>query len=287
MRVHLDCIPCFQRQALCAARFVTDDEKVQERIMRAVIDKLQAMDWEKSPPEIAHKVHEIVRKESGEDDPYKDVKKQYNDIALNMYHELQKIVNDSATPLQTAVRLAIAGNIIDFGAKTDFDLRKTMAIVLKKEFKIYHFSEFVKNLEKAQNIVFLGDNAGEILFDRILIETIQDRYNIENILFAVKGAPIINDATYEDAEYVGLNKLKGLEFIKVGVGIPGSGMARTSKEFRDILKKSDMVISKGQGNFEALSEIKGIFFLLMAKCPVVADHLNVKVDDIVLTGGKL
>jgi uncharacterized protein with ATP-grasp and redox domains len=285
MKVHLDCIPCFQRQALSAARFVTSDEKLQESILRAVIAKLQAIDWEKSPPEIAHEVHEIIRNESGENDPYKDVKKLYNDIALNMYPELQKMVFDSATPLQTAVRLAIAGNVIDFGAKTNFDLRETIFLVLKKEFKIYHFSEFVRNLEKAQNIVFLGDNAGEVLFDRILLETIQDRYNIEKILFAVKGAPIINDATYEDAEYVGLNNLKGLEFMKVGVGIPGSGMARTSKEFRDILNRSDMVISKGQGNYEALSEIKEIFFLLMAKCPVVADHLKVNVDDIVLKGG--
>lgn len=286
MKAHLDCIPCFQRQALSAARFVTDDEKVQKRIMRAVIAKLQVLDWEKSPPEIAHEVHEVVRNESGENDPYKDVKKLYNDIALNMYPELQKMVFDSATPLQTAVRLAIAGNVIDFGAKTNFDLRETIFLVLKKEFKIYHFSEFVRNLEKAQNIVFLGDNAGEILFDRILLETIQDRYNIEKILFAVKGAPIINDATYEDAEYVGLSKLRGLELIKVGVGVPGTGMARASNEFQDILKKSDMVISKGQGNFEALSEMKEIFFLLIAKCPVVANHLKVSVDDIILKGGQ-
>jgi uncharacterized protein with ATP-grasp and redox domains len=142
-------------------------------------------------------------------------------------------------------------------------------------------------LEKSRSITFLADNAGEVLFDRILLETIMAIYKIEKTLFAVKGAPIINDATYEDAEYVGLNNLKGLEFIKVGVGIPGTGMERTSKDFLDIITKSDIVISKGQGNYEALSELKKIFFLLMVKCPVVADHLGVKVDDIVLTGGHL
>jgi uncharacterized protein with ATP-grasp and redox domains len=287
MRVHLDCIPCFQRQALDAVRFITDDEKMHENIMRAVIAELQGMDWKKSPPEIAHVVHKIVRNKSGVEDPYKDVKRRYNDIALKMYPELKKVVNDSATPLQTAVRLAIAGNVIDFGAKSNFDLEETISLVLEKEFKIYHFSEFVKTLEKSRSITFLADNAGEVLFDRILLETILAIYKIEKTLFAVKGAPIINDATYEDAEYVGLNNLKGLEFIKVGVGIPGTGMERTSKDFLDIITKSDIVISKGQGNYEALSELKKIFFLLMVKCPVVADHLGVKVDDIVLTGGHL
>lgn len=285
MRVHLDCIPCFQRQALDAARFITDDEKMHENIIRAVIAELQGMDWKKSPPEIAHVVHQIIRDESGVEDPYKDVKKYYNDITLKMYPELKKTVNYSATPLLTAVRLAIAGNVIDFGAKSDFDLNGTISLVLKKDFKIYHFSEFVRTLEKANNILYLADNAGEIVFDRILLETISKKYNVEKTLFAVKGAPIINDATYEDAKYVGLNNLKGLEFIKVGVGLPGTGIERTSNEFRDIILKSDIVISKGQGNYEALSELKGIFFLLMAKCPVIAEDLGVKVGDIILKGG--
>jgi len=151
MRVHLDCIPCFQRQALDAARFITDDEKMHENIIRAVISELQGMDWKKSPPEIAHVVHKIIRDESGVEDPYKDVKKYYNDITLKMYPELKKTVNNSATPLLTAVRLAIAGNVIDFGAKSDFDLNETISLVLKKDFKIYHFSEFVRSLKKANN----------------------------------------------------------------------------------------------------------------------------------------
>lgn len=286
MRVHLDCVPCFQRQALEAARFVTDDEKTHEKILRSVIDALEGMDWETSPPEIAHIVHKIVRNESGVDDPYRAVKKHYNDVALKMYPELKKIVHESATPLLTAMRLAIAGNVIDFGARTDFDLKETISHVMEKDFKIYHFSEFVRTLEKNRCIAFLADNAGEIAFDRILLETILKEYDIEKTLFAVKGAPIINDATYEDAEYVGINKLEGVEFIKVGVGIPGTGIERTSKEFLDILAKSDMVISKGQGNYEALSELKKIFFLLIVKCPVVAEDIGAKVGDIILKGGQ-
>lgn len=284
MKVHLDCIPCFQRQALEAARFVTDDGRIHENILKAVIAKLKCVDWKISPPEIAHIVHEIVRNESGVKDPYKTVKKYYNDVALKMYPELKKIVNDSATPLLTAVRLAIAGNVIDFGARSNFDLKKTISLVLEKDFEIYHFSEFVRTLEKSQNLVFLADNAGEVVFDKILLESILTGYDIKKTLFAVKGAPIINDAMYEDAEYVGINNLNNIEFIKVGV--PERGMKRTSKEFLKILSKSDIVISKGQGNYEALSEQKKIFFLLMVKCPVVADDLGVKVGDIILKGGQ-
>jgi uncharacterized protein with ATP-grasp and redox domains len=200
-----------------------------------------------------------------------------------MYSNLKKTVDDSATPLLTAVRLAIAGNVIDFGANTRFNLEETISQVLKKDFKIYHFSEFVRTLEKSHSLVFMADNAGEIVFDKLLLEAISTRYDIKKILFVVKGEPIINDAMYEDAEYVGINNLNGIEFIKVNV--PGTGLKRKNQKFLNILSKNDIIISKGQGNYEALSENKKIFFLLMAKCPVVADDLKVKVGDIILKGG--
>ncbi|MHA1649540.1 MAG: damage-control phosphatase ARMT1 family protein, partial [Candidatus Helarchaeota archaeon] len=151
-------------------------------------------------------------------------------------------------------------------------------------FKINHFSKFVEVLSTTQSLVYLGDNTGEIVFDKLLLETILERYKIERIRFAVKGAPIINDATIEDAKYVGLDKIPGLEFIKIGIGIPGSGLERWDTRFLKILRDSNMVISKGQGNYEALSDQKGIFFLLLAKCPVIARDLGVEVGDIVLKG---
>lgn len=286
MKVHLDCIPCFLKQALEAVRFVTDDEELQEGILRDVIFELQEMDWRKKPPEIAHVVHWVIRENFKMEDPYKRVKRQYNDVALAMYPELKKLVNESATPLLSAVRLAIAGNVIDFAIGRDFDLEKTISSVQEKDFKIYHFSEFVRTLERSQNITFLADNTGEIVFDKILLETIMSEYNIKKILFAVKAAPIINDATLEDARYVGVDKLPGLELIEVGVGIPGIGMERTSEEFLSLISNSDMVISKGQGNYEALSEHEEIFFLLMVKCPVIASDLGVNIGDIILKGGR-
>ena len=284
MKVHLDCIPCLQRQALQAIRFVINDVKMQEKILRLVVAKLESMDWTDTPPEMAHVVYRIVREECGSEDPYKEVKKMYNDIVLRLYPEIKRSVEDSGEPLLTAVRLAIAGNIIGFGANSEFDLDKTISEVLKEEFAIFDYQELLTTLENANTMAYLVDNTGEIVFDKILLETILDRYKVEKIVFAVKGAPIINDATIDDAQYVGIDKMPGVEFVQVGIGLPNTGIERRSKEFYNILDSADLVISKGQGNYEALSDHSGIFFLLMAKCPVIASDLNVKIGDIVLKG---
>ncbi|WP_455391798.1 damage-control phosphatase ARMT1 family protein [[Eubacterium] cellulosolvens] len=282
MKVKLDCIPCFQRQALEAARFVTNDIGVQEKILRRVITELEKMDWTGTPPEMAHTVHQIVKEECNVSDPYKDIKKQFNDIALSLYPELKEIINKSAEPLLTAVRLAIAGNVIDFGANSQFDLKETISNVLGKEFALNDYDKLLEILRKSKSLLYLADNTGEIVFDKLLLETILSKYKIDKIIFGVKGAPIINDAMLEDAEYVGINKLLGVELIKIGIGLPNTGLERNSAEFLNILNSSDIVISKGQGNYEALSKNCGIFFLLMAKCPVIADDLNVKLGEIIL-----
>ncbi|MHA1379104.1 MAG: damage-control phosphatase ARMT1 family protein [Candidatus Helarchaeota archaeon] len=282
MKAHLDCIPCFQKQALQATRFVTDDEKVQEKILRKVITELMKLNWKKTPPELAHVVHGIVKQLTGKADPYKSVKKKYNDIALNLYPELKDLVKNSDDPLFVAAKLAIAGNVIDFGAKSDFNLKKTIKEVLNKDLKINDFAKFVEILGRCESISYILDNTGEIVFDKLLLETILEKYDIKKINFAVKGAPIINDATQEDAEYVGLDKCPKVEFIKVNVGIPNSGLERWSQDFIKKIRETDLIISKGQGNYESLSEQNDIFFLLMAKCPVIANDLGVEIGDTIL-----
>ena len=286
MKAKLDCIPCFQRQALEATRFVTEDIILQEKILRRVITELENMDWTGTPPEMAHIVHQIVKEECKVNDPYKDIKKQYNDIALSLYPEMKEIVNNSTDPLLSAVRLAIAGNIIDFGASSQFDLNETISKVLEKEFAINDFDKLLETLGRSRVLLYLADNTGEIVFDKILLETILNMYKINKILFGVKGAPIINDAMLEDAKYVGIQTLPEVEFIEIGIDIPNTGIERNSAEFLNLLNSSDIVISKGQGNYEALSKHNNIFFLLMAKCPVIADDLNVKIGDIILKKTK-
>ncbi len=284
MKINLDCIPCFQRQALQSARFATNDVELQEKILRRVIDNLLWMDWSSTPPEMANSIHRIVKEECNVRDPYKKVKKECNDLVLELYPGLRKNVNSSEDSLLTAVRLAIAGNIMDFGAMSEFDIEKTVSRVIESDFAINDYQNLVESLENSRTIVYIADNAGEIVFDKLLLETILGRYKIEGIQFAVKGAPVINDATLDDAKYVGVDKIPGVKFIEVATGEPDTGVERNSKEFLEILDSADVVISKGQGNYEALSSHVGIFFLLMAKCPVVAEDLGVDEGDIILRG---
>lgn len=284
MKSNLDCIPCFQRQALQAVRFITADEGVQEKVLHRVLSELQQIPWDQTPPQIARIVYSIVREETGEQDPYSHVKRQYNDLGLNLYDSMKKSINEADDPLFRAVQLAIAGNIVDFGPNSDINLMSTISRVLTTPLKINHFEKFKATLAQAQTLLYLADNTGEIVFDRLLLETILNSYKLRKIRFAVKGAPIINDATVEDAIYVGINQIPNLEFVEIGIGVPGTGIEREDEAFYDLLQESDIIISKGQGNYEALSSENSIFFMLLAKCPVVARDLGVEVGDIILKG---
>jgi len=278
MKTYLDCIPCFVRQALEASKMATGNKIKQEKTLKAVLSELEKTSLKnKIPPQIARKVHRIVREVTKNNDPYKKVKDKYNRKALKMYPSLKRKVAKSKDRLLTATRLAIAGNIIDFGPGSKFDLEKTIEDVLIQDFAINHFNQFRKMLNSSKKILYLGDNAGEIVFDRILLEELKDK----EITFVVKGGPIINDATVEDARFVGIDKIAKIEV--VSNGDPDTGPARRSKEFINKLKDADLVISKGQGNYEALSEVDAdIFFLLKVKCPLIARDIGAKVGDIVI-----
>ena len=282
MKLNLDCIPCFQRQALQAVRFISNDEKLHQKVLREVAKKLLESSWNATPPELAHEVHKIVKSITHENDPYKRVKKESNDSVLKMYPELKAEVKKSKDPVRTAVRLAIAGNIIDFGPLQTFNLEKTVKDVLEKTFAIDDYKKLKEDLEVAETLLFFTDNAGEIGFDKLLVETFLQTKKLKKIRFVVKGGPIINDATLEDAIYMGLCELPNVEFLTLNNGEAGTGPERKSQTVKNWIKKHDLVISKGQGNYEGLSEHNGLFFMLMAKCPVIASDLNVKVGDIIL-----
>jgi len=282
MKLNLDCIPCFQRQALQAVRFISDDEKLHERVLREVAKKLLESNWDLTPPELAHQIHSIVKRITNENDPYKEVKRESNDLVLKMYPELKQKVKKSRDPLRTAVRLAIAGNIIDFGVPQEFNLEKTVREVLKKKFAIDDYKKLQEKLKDAETLLFFVDNAGEIGLDKLLVETFLETKKLEKIDFVVKGGPIINDATLEDAVYMGLDGLPNSEFLTISNGEVGTGPARSSQTVRRWIREHDLVISKGQGNYEGLSEHDGLFFMLMVKCPIIASDLGVEVGDIIL-----
>jgi uncharacterized protein with ATP-grasp and redox domains len=282
MKLNLDCIPCFQKQALQAVRFISDDEKLQERVLREVAKKLLESNWDSTPPELAHQVHSIVKRITNEKDPYKEVKRESNDLVLKMYPELKETVNKSRDPLRTAVKLAIAGNIIDFAVLQEFNLEETIREVFEKKFVIDDYTKLKEKLKAAETLLYFVDNAGEIGLDKLLVETFLEMKKLKKLDFVVKGGPIINDATLEDAVYMGLDGLPNSEFLTISNGEVGTGPTRSSQTVKRWIREHDLVVSKGQGNYEGLSEHNGLFFMLMVKCPIIASDLGVEVGDIIL-----
>jgi uncharacterized protein with ATP-grasp and redox domains len=209
---------------------------------------------------------------SGIEDPYRPVKRQFNNIALKLYPELRHRVMDSGNPLELAIRLAIAGNIIDFGifgTLHQSDLEGAIEDCLTAELEGMDLPVFQAAIENAGNILYLADNAGEIVLDRLLIEQLP----LEKVTVAVKGSPILNDATIEDAIHAGLTQI--VEVIDNGSDAPGTLLESCSENFRDRFENTDLIIAKGQGNYETLSNVdKHIYFLLKAKCPVIAGHIG-------------
>jgi uncharacterized protein with ATP-grasp and redox domains len=281
MRSNLDCIPCFQRQALQALRFVSDDEEMQEETMRRIMARLLELEWDSTPPELAREVHRLVRERFGGGDPYAGVKMSSNQEALRLYTSTRNIVQESEDPLIAAGRIAIAGNIIDFGATPDYDLGATISEVMGKDFALDDTEEFRERLGEGTRLLYFLDNAGEIVFDKLFVETMQERCGLGSVDFVVKGGPILNDVTMDDALFIGLDKVSDSSFLRITNGDPGTGPARKSEEVESWIRGHDLTVSKGQGNYEEMSQYKDIFFLLLAKCPLIARDLSVGVGDVV------
>jgi len=279
MKTFFDCISCFIRQSLDSVRLVTDDESLHERLLREVLRTLGEMDLRQSPPAMAQRIHRLIRELTGESDPYRAIKDRFNRLALDIYPELRDHVERSADPLETAIRLVIAGNVIDMGVNnqlTDEQVHDAIGHALEAPFdaKPAAFSEAISD---AKDILYLADNAGEIVFDRLLIEQLP----LEKVTVVVKGSPIINDATMEDAEAAGITRM--VEVIDNGSDAPGTIIDDCSEAFRRRFDGADLVIAKGQGNYETLSDVsKDIFFILKAKCPVIARDLGCEVGSLVL-----
>ena len=269
MQTYHECIPCFLKQALNAARLATSDTAIHEQVLRRVLKETAEMPLNQPPPMMGQRIHRIIREAAGSADPYLEVKNHYNTFALSLYPRLRETVAQSAHPLETAIRLSIAGNIIDFGLARSIDQQEVSAVLeqsLTQELA-GDAGAFQAALADARDILFLGDNAGEIVFDRLLIENLPGN----NITYVVRGKPVINDATRADAEATGISGL--VEVMDNGSDAPGTLLDQCSGDFRRAFDDADLVVAKGQGNFESLSDIKKhIFFIFKVKCPVVAAH---------------
>lgn len=280
MKTYLDCFPCFMNQALRAARIATTDERKIKKVIDEVGVMLQNISLESTPPESGKLIYQKVHEITGNQDPYREIKSQSTKKALSLYPYLKNLVQNSENRLLTAIRIAIAGNVIDFGTNRTFDMETEIDTILTKDFGICDYDLFENALNETNEILYIGDNAGECVFDRILIETLS-----KPVTYVVRGAPIINDATHADARQAGIDRVATL--LSSGTDAPGCILETCSEAFIRIYNHSKLIISKGQGNYEALSnQKKTIFFLLKAKCRVVADDVGLKEGDIVLKGSQ-
>jgi uncharacterized protein with ATP-grasp and redox domains len=283
MRTTLDCVPCFARQALEAARSASADEATRRRIVRAALAMLAAeTDLDQSPPQIGQHIHRLVRELAGNDDPYGALKDRSNAAALAALPRLRALVQAAGDPLETAVRLAIAANVLDAGmnaAAMEGGLHGGAAgdepgdaVVRALELGLHEplrgsLSALREAVAGAGRILFLTDNCGEVVVDRLLVEQLP----VDRLTIAVRGAPVLNDATISDARFAGLDLL--VPVIDNGSDAPGTLLGDCSPRFRRVFAEADLVIAKGQGNYETLSGADAdVFFLFKVKCPLIADH---------------
>ena len=284
MKTYLECLPCVVRQALEGARHVSNDQTVHEEILRRSGEAVAKVDINESPPVLIGEINRIIRDVTGSDDPYKEAKETCNQAALELCPELKNLVRESSNPFETAVRIAIAGNIIDFVVDPHADqsnVKHAVEEALAAPLSAQTLETFERAVHEAKSILYLGDNTGEIVFDRLLIEQLPT----DKVTYVVKGRPVINDVTMDDAQAVGMTDL--VEVIESGSELPGTVIPRCTKAFQQRFDKADLVISKGQGNYESLDEEdKHIFFLFRAKCIVIKKALGVDVGTIMLVNSR-
>lgn len=287
---------CFIRQSLEAARTTSDDPIFHEKIVKHTMRMIAEMDLQVSPPVMAQQIHWHIRKETNVKDPYATVKKQMNQLAIRHYDELHEIVLSSKNPLLTAAKIAVSGNIIDSGvdfSPEEDNILKNLKLALEDRV-VGDADVFVEELNKAKSVLYLCDNAGEFIWDQLLIEQI----GVEKVTLVVRGRPILNDVCWDDIaclrdsnslDDIDLEKEKfgfsGFSLnpkIKVmhnGSDAPSTILSDCSEELQNEFRTADIIISKGQGNYEALSETKApIYLLFMAKCSVIASELGVSMN---------
>jgi hypothetical protein len=267
------------RLALRAARVATSDQRLHREVLNRLAQEIPLVPDDAISPQIGRRVQQIVHDVTGVADPFRSERERSNELALSHYPRLERRVEQAPQPLVEAIRLAVAGNVIDLAVSADYDLDRAIDESLEREFAIFDYNRLEEKLERAERVLYVGDNAGEIVFDRLLVEQLLQR-GIE-VTFAVRGGPAINDARTEDARQAGL--FGRVEIIDTGTDLPSVLLSETGTTFRERYSGSDLVISKGQGNFEGLCDEPGaIAFLLRAKCGPVARRLGVEQGDLVL-----
>lgn len=276
MEIELDCIPCILKQTLESSRMVSDDIDKQDKIMEEALSVLLNFKMYRNSPDLVREIHQIIKNLTGVADSYVDIKRKDLKAANELYPFLKKFMKKQKGNIYWALKTAATGNNIDAAIYHNIDVKSCVECELEKEFSVCDLNVFMHKLKTASNILMIGDNTGETVFDKILIENLPKI----PVVYGVRSAPILNDTTEKEAYESGLGEVSTI--ISTGCNAPGTILEDCSEMFVDVFNRADIIISKGQGNFEALSENEGnLFFLLKAKCPMIANKLNVNLNDYV------
>jgi uncharacterized protein with ATP-grasp and redox domains len=284
MLLEADCIPCILRMSVAALRQMPLDEISIRELSTEILEipALRGLDWNKTSAEVIEDIWRKIVKKTGSSDPLRSTKSNQNKKVLDLYPDLQQMVNEAGDPLYMAVKLAILGNSLDLmvaDSAVIFENSIKSRVDLPLALEIY--SAFEQQLRASKRLVYFGDNAGEIVFDKLLIETMIELYSPE-IVFVVRSVPTLNDATLRDTRSIGLDKI--VQVVENGIDgpLPGTILNRSSNEVNDLVRRSDLIISKGGGNFDTLDEErkhlqKKISFLLLSKCEPYYRHFGIEI----------
>ncbi len=281
MNIQPQCVECIINQSKKVANAINASETLSQELVTSVTNMSRNFCFSSNPPEVAADVYEKMAKIAKKEDLYDEVKELSTKKALSFIPFLKEKLAKSSNKLLTATKIAVAGNVIDLAAQVEFDLNEELNKIFHTEFGYNDFEKLQSELSNAKNVVVLGDNVGEHIFDYLFIEILKDLYPNVNYTYMVRGNPIINDVTIKEAIQAGFDKLCNL--VDSGVNTPGFTYNRATIEAKELFDKADLVISKGMGNYECLSQShkNNICFLLKIKCNVVANSLGRELGDIV------
>ena len=280
MKATIDCVHCYLKQAVSCMKMAGIDEDTQHEIIYKLMDYIK--DYDRADTPAGNSTLAVLKtyEQINNDDPYKEVKKQSNDLALQLYPRLKDIIDENGDRLYKALKISVAGNVIDLGIRRSFNIEEELKYSMETGFAKDHYQAFAKKLEQVDEVLFLGDNSGEIVFDKILVEELV-RLG-KRVTYVVKEGPVLNDSTMEDALYVGMDKVARV--MTTGSRFLGVSFKHISRKFADVLNNAPLVIAKGQANFESLEQEKmardRIFFLLKIKCDEVSKTAGVQMGDL-------
>ncbi len=285
MNITNTCVTCIIGQIEKATKLLNLNETLATEIMKEVKQKALNFDFSKTPPYVAKEVYELLARKTKLEDPLEELKQASIKNALNYKEIINKEIKTSKDKLFTAIKGAVAGNVIDFAVTREFSLEEEINSIFHTDFSINDYKIFKNKLENTNSLLILSDNAGENVFDKILIKTIKELYPKIQITYATRGKAIINDITIKEALQIGIDKY--CKVISSGVDTPGLEKSQASKEFMKLFNETSLILSKGMGNFECLESYKDnrIFFLYKVKCEVVANKIGQSVGEIVLKRG--